>query len=88
MVRAPSVFRQSASGRIQGWYALPAMKRLRHCAILGVLVLSACSPKASSPVRAEAQYLYLWTASADTAQPDFLAVLDVTEYAMRATAGW
>ena len=55
------------------------MKRLRHCAILGVLVLSACSSKASSPVSAEAQYLYLWTASDDAAQPDFLAVLDVTE---------
>lgn len=26
-----------------------------------------------------ADYLYLWTASADPAQPDFLAVLDVTE---------
>ena len=26
-----------------------------------------------------AQYLYLWTASADKTQPDFLAVLDVTE---------
>ena len=26
-----------------------------------------------------AQYLYLWTASDDAAQPDFLAVLDVTE---------
>jgi hypothetical protein len=25
------------------------------------------------------QYLFLWTASADKAQPDFLAVLDVTE---------
>ncbi len=28
---------------------------------------------------AERDYLYLWTASADTTQPDFLAVLDVTE---------
>ena len=28
---------------------------------------------------AATQYLYLWTASADAAQPDFLAVLDVTD---------
>ena len=55
------------------------MKRIRHCAILGVLVLSACSPKSSGPVSAEPQYLYLWTASDDAARPDFLAVLDVTE---------
>lgn len=32
------------------------------------------APPASAP-----QYLYLWTASADSTQPDFLAVLDVTE---------
>ena len=29
------------------------------------------------------EYLYLWTASADSTQPDFLAVLDVTEDSMR-----
>ena len=28
---------------------------------------------------ASAQHLYLWTASADAGEPDFLAVLDVTE---------
>ncbi len=33
------------------------------------------SPSGEPPV----QYLYLWTASADKTQPDFLAVLDVTE---------
>jgi len=55
------------------------MKRIRHCAILGALVLSACSQKSSGPVAAQTQYLYLWTASDDAAQPDFLAVLDVTE---------
>ncbi len=34
----------------------------------------------ASPMRASAarEYLYLWTASADTTQPDFLAVVDVT----------
>ena len=35
---------------------------------------------AQSPVP---EYLYLWTASADSTQPDFLAVLDVTEDSTR-----
>jgi len=40
------------------------------------LVAAACRPDApaSSP-----DYLFLWTAAADSTQPDFLAVLDVTE---------
>ena len=44
-------------------------------------VLAACgvqTPGAPAPSPAR-DYLYLWTASADTAAPDFLAVLDVTE---------
>ena len=37
----------------------PCMKRMRHYAILGALVLSACSPKSASPVSTQAsQYLY------------------------------
>ena len=32
-----------------------------------------------APPATTAQHLYLWTASADDSQPDFLAVLDVTE---------
>lgn len=32
-----------------------------------------------SPATAARDYLYVWTASADSTQPDFLAVLDVTE---------
>ena len=55
------------------------MTRFRHAAILAVLALSACGSRASGPVGAQAQYLYLWTASEDATQPDFLAVLDVTE---------
>ena len=55
------------------------MKRIRPCAILGVLALSACAPRPSSLVSPQAQYLYLWTASDDATQPDFLAVLDVTD---------
>lgn len=48
---------------------------------IAVLVV-ACSAGAlaaqapSAPSRASSDYLYLWTASADSAQPDFLAVID------------
>ena len=34
---------------------------------------------AAEPASGATQYLYLWTASADKSQPDFLDVLDVTE---------
>ncbi len=40
--------------------------------------LAACTPRGATGSAAK-DYLYLWTASADTTQPDFLAVLDVTE---------
>lgn len=52
-----------------------------------VYLLAACSaPRdgvatdTASPVQATAgrEYLYLWTASADSTQPDFLAVVDIT----------
>jgi hypothetical protein len=46
------------------------------CAVL--LPFLACSPASQRPA-APAEYLFLWTASADSTQPDFLAVLDVTE---------
>jgi hypothetical protein len=55
----------------------------RHLAILAVLALSACVPRVSGPVGAPPQYLYLWTGSDDATQPDFLAVLDVTENGAR-----
>ena len=48
-------------------------------------ILSAClaiagrSQNVPPPPATAAQHLYLWTASADATQPDFLAVLDVTE---------
>jgi hypothetical protein len=42
-------------------------------------VLLACRPAPAREPAAAAEYLYLWTASADSTQPDFLAVLDVTE---------
>src|SRR5687768_7002953 len=46
-----------------------------------VLTLACGSPGADQTAAAE--YLYLWTASADSTQPDFLAVLDVTEDSAR-----
>jgi hypothetical protein len=46
------------------------------CACLTVACVSKSTP---APPATAAQHLYLWTASADAAEPDFLAVLDVTE---------
>jgi len=53
---------------------------LRFLAAVLLLAHAACSsrvPDASG--NSAAEYLYLWTASADKTQPDFLAVLDVTD---------
>ncbi len=45
------------------------------------LALAACGvPSEAGPA---AEYLYLWTASSDSTEPDFLAVLDVTEDSAR-----
>jgi hypothetical protein len=43
------------------------------------MTLAANPSAATEPASAAPQYLYLWTASADKTQPDFLAILDVTE---------
>jgi hypothetical protein len=48
----------------------------------GLLAVVACSPR-SAPEPPPAEYLHVWTASADSTQPDFLAVLDVTEDSAR-----
>jgi len=48
--------------------------------LVSLAVCATPSPDASSAKR---DYLYVWTASADTTQPDFLAVLDVTEDSAR-----
>ena len=55
--------------------------RWRHLVPLFALALAALGAGAGTPHgrAAASQYLYLWTASEDTTQPDFLAVLDVTE---------
>ncbi len=41
--------------------------------------LASCRASLPAPALDGADYLYLWTASADRTQPDFLAVLDVSE---------
>ncbi len=45
------------------------------------VALAACG--VPSEARPAAEYLYLWTASTDSTEPDFLAVLDVTEDSAR-----
>jgi hypothetical protein len=57
------------------------MTHLRAVSLL--LMAVACGPRPEAPDVPGRDYLYLWTASADTTQPDFLAVLDVTEDSVR-----
>lgn len=56
-----------------------AVSRSSRLAWIPVLALAWSVSFATESAEAAAQYLYLWTASADKSQPDFLAVLDVTE---------
>ena len=53
--------------------------RLRHAvfAIVAVCPSHTVETLRHAPVTASSDYLYVWTASADSTQPDFLAVLDV-----------
>ena len=51
--------------------------------LAAALLLLACSPRPPAQPTPAPAYLYLWTASADSTQPDFLAVLDVTEDSAR-----
>lgn len=57
------------------------MKPLPHrlLAVIALTTVAACGTPAPEPTAGSPDYLYLWTASADPAQPDFLAVLDVSE---------
>lgn len=48
-----------------------------------LLAVLACSPRPAAQHIPAPEYLYLWTGSADSTQPDFLAVLDVTEDSTR-----
>ncbi|MDH5316417.1 MAG: selenium-binding family protein, partial [Gemmatimonadota bacterium] len=50
----------------------------RLATLLAFTLGSACAPaEKAAEAPAASDYLYLWTASADSTQPDFLAVLDV-----------
>jgi len=51
--------------------------------VIAALTLVGCAPAPADRPRGEADYLYLWTASADSTRPDFLAVLDVSEDSAR-----
>ncbi len=55
------------------------MTDISRVPVLCCLMLLACGPAPAEQPSGAAEYLYLWTASADSTQPDFLAVLDVTE---------
>ncbi len=59
------------------------IRMLRHAPIaLSAVVLIALAGRTAASAEPESsapQYLFLWTADADKKQPDFLAVLDVTE---------
>ena len=50
---------------------------------LAILLASLTSTASLTAQSSTPEYLYLWTASADSTQPDFLAVLDVTEDSAR-----
>src|SRR5687768_6748233 len=56
-------------------------KKIDRAGFLSVALAALASCTGAWPALADSppQYLFLWTASADKAQPDFLAVLDVTE---------
>ena len=54
------------------------MARLGAVAVATITVLGCTRGESVQPAD-DRDYLYLWTASIDSTQPDFLAVLDVTE---------
>ena len=53
------------------------MRALAIVALAALAAVGAVGPWSAAP--SAPQYLYLWTGSADSTQPDFLAVLDVSE---------
>jgi len=52
-----------------------------HVLLIPLFLLAACGTGAERA--APAEYLYVWSASTDSTEPDFLAVLDVTEDSAR-----
>lgn len=70
------------------WHCSPPIQqepimRVRHLTLILIPMLVACGPSSDTTPAAGKDYVYLWTASADSTQPDFLAVLDVTEDSKR-----
>jgi hypothetical protein len=59
------------------------MRHIRVIPAAAILTLAACDSAPATVAAEQADYLYLWTASSDSTQPDFLAVLDVTEDSAR-----
>lgn len=55
------------------------MRRSLATLLLTLATLAACERRAAPEEVAARDHLYLWTASTDSTQPDFLAVLDVTK---------
>ena len=55
----------------------------RNLLAAAAVAVAACSSRPVERAPVTPEYLYLWTASADSTQPDFLAVLDVTEDSAR-----
>ncbi len=58
-------------------------RRLRGALAATLLAVPACGPRPAAQPTPVPEYLHLWTASADSTEPDFLAVLDVTEDSAR-----
>ena len=59
------------------------MRLRRTACLVAVLALAACGSPRAAAAPVAPSYLYVWTGSADSTQPDFLAVLDVTEHSSR-----
>lgn len=53
------------------------MHRLARLPLVAALVAGCAAPGTDAPATPSSDYLYLWTAGADSTQPDYLAVLDV-----------
>lgn len=62
------------------------MLNFRRAFTLAVAALTVATPL-SAQRAASSEYLYLWTASADSSGPDFLAVYDIRDRAMAARYG-